>query len=866
MRNKIALRILSAALVVVTAATLTGCGKNLIQGVTGLKPGAETTDNPDDTEGNTKPDGATVDPNKKYFKTEYVKDPKLNMNNVQDCRFSGDLFFYSNYNDEYTKKTIASYDFATKTGKTYFETVDSDTIALEDEHEDINRFTMDKDGNMYLYVSRWHYDTTGAKLDFSGSKASDVLKLMSKLWGITEEDAAGSLSYYENEDHYKTADGKVDYDKIMYELTMYSLPMVSNTSIDKVLDNGKMETVVIIDDGAVSDNNHSKYCQSFEVDKNGNVYALMSEYSWGDGPDESYVEKFYIVIYDSKGKKKATIDLETYADQLVNIDGVVGYGQWGETYQRTDIDPDTLKTKEPVDLGNNNNSSTVVLPDGKLLVQSGTGLDKVDPKTDAKEVYINWLDNDVSASAVNAYNILSDGRLAVFTRIWDNKNQKENCELAILSEIPYTEVVPKVELKLATMSLDSDVESKILDFNRHNNDYRVTVEQFDWSVNYDDYDAATKEFYAKLIADKTIDMIWFNSGNSYQTMNNFASKGLLIDLTEYINNTGVITTDKLLPSVKNALTVDGKLLGLPTYVSAQTLAGKKSVVGDKIGWTIEEMNKVYKSQPKGTELITGNTKANIIETCLNVGYTKFIDRANSKCDFNNDAFKSILELANNFPDEIDWDAYYADYDSFVGGYRTGKIMLQGVYLNDVDSLRRLQGTFGEEVTTVGFPCESGNGVLLSISNLFTITKNCEAPDQAIKIVAPLFERNYKDDGTKVNANYYAYNVPIRTDDFDAYCKFILSPEGQNMYSNNIWVEDGGMGEGGQIDVGPVTKEQLDLLKELFYNASGIEGALPSEVLAIINEEAGAYFAGQKTTDEVAQIIQSRVQIYLSETE
>lgn len=861
MKNRLVTRIVATSLAVVIAASLTGCGKSLIQGATGLKPGGEATESENTAA------VATVDPNKKYFKIDYVSDAKMAFNNVQSSKFVGDKFFVSYWNDDYSKSTIASYDFATQTSKVYYESEDAGDLLDNPgaEHESVNNFSMDTAGNMYFYVNRWHYDTKGAKLDFAGAKAADALKLMVKMWNVSEDEAANSLKYYEGEDMYKTADGKVDYDKIMRSLTVYSLPMVSANAIEKILDNGERETIVVVDDGTTNNENHNKYCQSFEVDKNGNVYTLISEYNWGDGSGEENSEKFYIDIYDGKGKKKTTINLDMYVDQLVNTNGVVGYGQWLENYQRTDIDPDTLKTKEPVALGNNGNVS-VELPDGNLLVQSSSGLDKVNPKTEAKEVYINWLDNDISATSVNAYNILSDGRLAVFTNLWDNKTQKSKCELAALTEIPYTEVTPKVELKLATMNLDSDVESEILDFNRHSNDYRITVEQFDWTATYDDYDAVTKEFYAKLIADKTIDMIWFNSSNNYQMMNNFASKGLLIDLTDYINNEGTITTDKLIPSAKNALTIDGKLLGLPNYISAQTLAGKKSVVGDKHGWTIEEMNEVYKAQPKGTELISGNTRANIIETCLNVGYTKYIDRANNKCDFNNDAFKSILELAKDFPEEIDWDKYYADYESFVGGYRNGKIMLQGVYVSDVDSIRRLQGNFGEEATTVGFPCESGNGVLLSLGNIFAITKNCEAPDQAIKIIAPLYERHYNDDGTKVYESYYNASVPVRTDDFDAYCKYVLSPAGQQMFSEEIWIEDPSMGEGGSINVGPVTQEQLDLLKDLIYNASGVEGALPAEVLAIINEEAGAYFSDQKTADEVAQIIQSRVQIYLSETE
>lgn len=37
-----------------------------------------------------------------------------------------------------------------------------------------------------------------------------------------------------------------------------------------------------------------------------------------------------------------------------------------------------------------------------------------------------------------------------------------------------------------------------------------------------------------------------------------------------------------------------------------------------------------------------------------------------------------------------------------------------------------------------------------------------------------------------------------------------------------------------------------------------------DILAIIEEEASAYLCGAKTADEVAKIIQSRVQLYLDE--
>ena len=49
----------------------------------------------------------------------------------------------------------------------------------------------------------------------------------------------------------------------------------------------------------------------------------------------------------------------------------------------------------------------------------------------------------------------------------------------------------------------------------------------------------------------------------------------------------------------------------------------------------------------------------------------------------------------------------------------------------------------------------------------------------------------------------------------------------------------------------------------------LESAVPAysfdnEIFKIIEEEAEGYFQGQKTVDDVAGIIQSRVQIYVNE--
>ena len=60
-----------------------------------------------------------------------------------------------------------------------------------------------------------------------------------------------------------------------------------------------------------------------------------------------------------------------------------------------------------------------------------------------------------------------------------------------------------------------------------------------------------------------------------------------------------------------------------------------------------------------------------------------------------------------------------------------------------------------------------------------------------------------------------------------------------------------------------TEEEINELRQMIANVH-LEGGRSQTIINIVTEEAGAYFAGQKSAEEVAEIIQSRVEVYVSE--
>lgn len=65
------------------------------------------------------------------------------------------------------------------------------------------------------------------------------------------------------------------------------------------------------------------------------------------------------------------------------------------------------------------------------------------------------------------------------------------------------------------------------------------------------------------------------------------------------------------------------------------------------------------------------------------------------------------------------------------------------------------------------------------------------------------------------------------------------------------------------EVTTVSQEDIDGVRYLIDHAKG-GSAAGNAVSRIIEEEAGAYFAGQKSVDDVTALIQNRVQLFVDE--
>lgn len=69
---------------------------------------------------------------------------------------------------------------------------------------------------------------------------------------------------------------------------------------------------------------------------------------------------------------------------------------------------------------------------------------------------------------------------------------------------------------------------------------------------------------------------------------------------------------------------------------------------------------------------------------------------------------------------------------------------------------------------------------------------------------------------------------------------------------------------GEINEGYLTKAEYDKLADLINNTHKVNMKVEDDIYTIINDEIYAMFRGEKTSQQIAENIQNRVQLLVSE--
>lgn len=635
------------------------------------------------------------------------------------------------------------------------------------------------------------------------------------------------------------------------------------------------------------ENGNSFYVSSFFVDNSGNVYLS----DWQN-----------VYIYDQDGKLKTTVDLGENGGDLCELKaGVVGVSYYkndeakpeesGRVFQ--EIDPATGKLT----------GDTVKLPDVAYSFFPGDDVYDIyydyngniygyKFDTGTKDKVIDWIECDINSNNINSYSILPDGRVIAFESSYDDQAQKNNMQLIVMTRVDAASVVNKTVLTFACMYLDWNMRDAIVKFNRASNTHRIVVRDYSEYNTDDDYNAGIQKLNTEMLSGKLPDMIDINTYN--MPVEQYAAKGFLTDLYELIDADADLSRESFVQPVLKALeSADGKLYQLPNTFAVSTAIALDKVAGDYDTWNLAAVKDAMTKLQDGASVFdVYRTKTDILQTCISRNIDAFVDWENGGAHFDSDEFKALLEFANQFPDTYDWEnATDEENDSAQNRMNSGKQLMTDMYVSSFeDMLYQLTGYNGG-VKFVGYPSEDGtSNHAFQIDGAIAISSTCADKTAAWNFMKQFLNEDYQ-------SGYNVWNFPINQKAFDQKMKDAMTEEYQTDENGNVVKDENGnpiripkmtyyttdmgggvafaatteavmiggsgVNEDGSISIYAMTQEQVDQILDLINATTAVFG-YDESILNIISDEAAAYFAGEKSLDDTANMIQSRVNLYVAE--
>lgn len=324
------------------------------------------------------------------------------------------------------------------------------------------------------------------------------------------------------------------------------------------------------------------------------------------------------------------------------------------------------------------------------------------------------------------------------------------------------------------------------------------------------------------------------------------SPDLLLDLRDCVNRDECFTN-----IIDSAMTGDA-LYQLPLCFSVDgILTMCENAPAGGAGFTFDEYAELISGPCNGKEP-TGFDQVEFFNLCMQQMSGEFY--VDGRFEYDNEAFRQLAGFTSEhiFDHDPEEEAdIYALLDPTVPTASYVSVR------SPRSIIRKIHGPI-EEYDVLGLPSTDGRGPVANVRDSIAISTSCKSSEACLQFVSLLtgaeFQQAYAHNcAFPINRNAFiteAYEVVRNTNQlYDEYYSLYYTPVSMSEM----------MIPGERLDEDAF----VDTLISYVDSVSGI-GFIDSPVQIIVSEEIQAYFAGQKTLDEIIGIIDNRVDTYVNE--
>ncbi len=568
-----------------------------------------------------------------------------------------------------------------------------------------------------------------------------------------------------------------------------------------------------------------------------------------------------LLVFDSEGSLLYQITCDNYVERPVKMnDGsvvVVSYDEKGMCL--LPVDTEKKSFGEPIQMPNEAYNLQAGDEEYDFYYVNGMYLYGYKLDTQEQTRVFNWLDLDVNGSNIQGLHFFPDGHMVGVINQW--KDEQTYTEVITVKQVPAEALPQKETLTLAVLYAD-DVLDKVVDFNRHNDSFRIEIRDYSEYNDYEneDYEAGYNKLMTEIMSGEMPDILAVGQLPYSQ----LAAKGLLEDLYPYIDADPDMNREDFFPNLLQALEVDGGLYQITPSFNVQTLVGASSVVGTKPGWTYADLQAALSKMPAGcSPMDMYTTRGDMLRTLLAADLDHYVDWGKGVCNFESQDFIELLEFTAQFPASIPENM---DWESTESRIAQGRQMLTAAYLYNVEALMWNDASFGAQgCTYIGYPTNNGVGSFMVLDSGFAISASCKNKDAAWQ-----FLRSFVTEEGQENV----WGIPARLDAYQKQLDKAMEIEYEKDSEGNyrldakgerIPVSRGGFvtEDGREVYIYSMTQEQADKLWEAVTSCNKLF-TYDEEIFDLVAQQAEAYYVGDKSAEEVSRLIQSKMTIYVNE--
>jgi ABC-type glycerol-3-phosphate transport system substrate-binding protein len=490
--------------------------------------------------------------------------------------------------------------------------------------------------------------------------------------------------------------------------------------------------------------------------------------------------------------------------------------------------------------------------EGQLLIADMLGMTQVDMTTGKADRFINWLDCNIGIDGIHSFGQRTSDEYWVFRYI-HNEFTPNHAELIMLTRITYRELPPREYATFAVGYADSRTLNAIALFNRTNEIYHITLQEYYTGI--DPFDtasllAAKMKFMLDIMGSTPPDIVNIQDLDFYE----LAQRGSFTSLNQLLNNNRITQSDYLAPAF-SSYNISEEIYAVMTGFRLKTLVGHRSKLGSTQNWTAVEFMDLSSQYPEA-KLTRGSELDHLLLLTGN-NLNQFIDWDNKVCHFDNDDFIRVLEfIATSSGMEDIVDSRELNYIGLHEGFRHEHYLLHTDYITSLNDFYIHEVMFDGEPQYMGFPTEDTFGFLAVPQSAVAIPVNSPNKNAASAFIQFLLGDNFQSNGDLHDLGM----IPIKHSAIE-------------LFGERLLVETPGMGR--RIPHGFSHDDmfiRIDLERDAEYLAmfygmiNDVQQVIMinPHIMRIIEEEISSLVNEQKTAQTVAAIINNRVQVYINE--